>query len=147
MISIILLLVFRNLRHALLALVNLAVGIVWMIGAYTLFGDMNLINVLAIPLIVGIGIDYGVHIIHALRHGGSMDEVLATTGRAILLSAMTTMIGFGSLALLGTFRGIATLGTILFLGSATALLSSLVIIPALAGGALSATPQSATEES
>jgi|GEM_PF-292069 len=122
---------FRSLGKTTMAIVNLIIGIIWMIGIYTLSGELNLINILAIPLIIGIGIDYNVHIIHSLDKERSIEDALASTGKSILLSALTTMIGFGSLALLGTFRGIATLGILLFLGTFAALVSSLTIIPLL----------------
>jgi predicted RND superfamily exporter protein len=128
-VTLLLFITFLSLKKTLLALVNLFIGILWMCGFYTLFGELNLVNILAIPLIIGIGIDYNVHILHGLKHEKSVEAVLATSGKAILLSALTTMIGFGSLALLGTFRGIATLGILLFLGTLTALIASLTLMP------------------
>lgn len=122
---------FRSLKKTFLAMISLVIGFVWMMGSYTLMGEMNLVNILAVPLIIGIAIDYNVHIIHSLDHERSFETVMASTGKSILLSALTTMIGFGSLALLGTFRGIATLGILLFLGTLTALISSLTIIPVI----------------
>ncbi|MBI9099475.1 MAG: MMPL family transporter [Spirochaetaceae bacterium] len=126
-----LLITFKSLIKTLLAMISLAVGFILMIGSYTLLGEMNLVNILAIPLIIGIAIDYNVHIIHSLDREKSFETLMASTGKSILLSALTTMIGFGSLALLGTFRGIATLGILLFLGTLSALISSLIIIPVI----------------
>jgi predicted RND superfamily exporter protein len=124
---------FRNLRDTLFACASLAVAMVWMLGIYPLFGKFNVINILALPLIVGIGIDYGVHFIHGLRTNPDIVEVIRTTGRSVLLSALTTLIGFGSLVLIGSFEGIASLGLVLFIGIACSLVAAMVVLPALVG--------------
>jgi predicted RND superfamily exporter protein len=59
-----------------------------------------------------------------------MDVVLRHTGRAILISSLTTMIGFGSLAL-ASHRGLASLGLLLLLGVGSCLVASLVVLPNL----------------
>jgi predicted RND superfamily exporter protein len=130
-ILIILLVTFRNLWYALLCLGSLCLGVVLMLGIYPLFGRLNMINLLAVPLIIGIGIDYSIHIVHRFRNEPGIPAILQTTGKAILLSGLTTMFGFGSLALAGQFRGIATLGSLLFTGTAVCLAVSLVLLPAL----------------
>lgn len=132
-VLILLLVSFRNLRDTLLACASLAVAMVWMLGIYPLFGKFNVINILALPLIVGMGIDYGVHFIHGLRTKPEIGEVTRTTGRSVLLSALTTMIGFGSLVLIGSFEGIASLGLVLFIGIACCLVAATVVLPALVG--------------
>ncbi len=71
---------------------------------------------MVLPLIIGIGIDYGIHVVHRFTVDNSIEEVLRHTGKAVFLSALATMIGFGSLGAIGTFRGIATLGILLFIG-------------------------------
>ncbi|MBN2508877.1 MAG: MMPL family transporter [Spirochaetales bacterium] len=131
-VAILLLVTFRSVSATALALGNLAVSVVWMMGLYALIEKMNIVNALALPLIIGIGVDYGIHIIHHIRLGHDLEHTLSKSGKAILLSALTTMIGFGSLALLGTFKGIATLGILLFLGASMCLVCSLTILPALA---------------
>lgn len=131
-VTLLLVLTFRSIKYTLLSLVNLAISSIWMLGLYSLYDQMNIVNMLAVPLIIGIGIDYSIHIIHAYRERDF--EHIRTTAKAIILSALTTMIGFGSLALIGSFRGIATLGMILFLGAGSCLVMSLTFIPAVIGG-------------
>jgi len=122
---------FRNARDMLLALVPKIMGVIWMMGGMRLFGlSYNFANLVAIPLILGVGIDTGVHIIHRLRLEGErgMTVVLRHTGRAILIAGLTTMIGFGSLAL-ASHRGLASLGTVLLLGLGSCVVTATIVLP------------------
>lgn len=127
------LLSFRSLRSSLFALVPLLLGMIWMLGLHPLLGwHVNLINVAVIPLIIGMGIDYGVHIVHRfIVEKEDIEAVFHYTGKGLLLCALTTMIGFGSLGLIGSFTGIASIGSILFLGITTCLVAALTLTPAL----------------
>ena len=118
---------------ATLAVVPLAMGVVWMMGFMGLLGlSFNFANLVAVPLIIGVGIDNGVHVIHRVRLEGreGMAVVLRHTGRAILIASLTTMIGFGSLSL-ASHRGLASLGVVLFLGVGSCLLTSTIVLPNL----------------
>ena len=133
LVVLILLLDYRSPRDAALALIPLGVGVVWMMGGMRLVGiSFNFANLVAVPLIIGVGIDNGVHVIHRVRLEGreGMDVVLRHTGRAILIASLTTMIGFGSLAL-AAHRGIASLGIVLLLGVGACLITSTVVLPNL----------------
>ncbi|MGD2294721.1 MAG: MMPL family transporter, partial [Candidatus Aminicenantes bacterium] len=91
---------FRNPLHSLMAMIPLAFGVFWMVGIMKLSAMMlTVMNVMGFPLIIGIGIDDGVHIIHRWRHEGKgkIWTVFSTTGKAILLTSLTTMLAFGSL--------------------------------------------------
>jgi hypothetical protein len=132
-VTLILLVDYRHPRDALLALVPLILGVVWMMGAMRLFGiHFNYANLVAVPLIIGVGIDNGVHVIHRVRYEGraGMSVVLGHTGRAILIASMTTMIGFGSLAL-ASHRGMASLGMVLLLGVGSCMITSTWVLPNL----------------
>jgi predicted RND superfamily exporter protein len=123
---------FRSFRYAILAAVPLLVGMIWMLGIYPLLGfKLNMINIAVIPLVIGMGIDFGIHIVHRYRVEKDLETVYLYTGKAVFLSALTTIIGFGSLALIGSFPSIASIGTILFLGIATCLVATLTLLPAL----------------
>ncbi|MCB9558260.1 MAG: MMPL family transporter [Deltaproteobacteria bacterium] len=124
---------FRNLRYTLYALVPLGFGIIWMLGGMAICKmSYNFANIIAFPLIVGIGVASGVHILHRFRQEGEREiaPVVRHTGMAILLSAATTMIGFGSLAL-AQHRGAASLGLVLLMGVGACLVASIVLLPAL----------------
>ena len=133
MVFLVLLLDYRRLGPALLALVPLLVGMIWMLGCMRLLNlQFNFANLVAVPLIIGVGIDNGVHIVHRLLYEGDegMSIVLRHTGRAILIASLTTMIGFGSLAL-ASHRGMSGLGLILLLGVGACLITSTVVLPNL----------------
>ncbi|HOX30938.1 MAG TPA: MMPL family transporter [Spirochaetales bacterium] len=122
---------FRSLGPTLLALANVAIGMALTFGLFPLLEPYNIVNVLVLPLIIGIGIDYGIHLVHASRDGSPPGRAMAKIGRAVLLSSVTTMFGFGSLGLVGRFRGVASLGKILFVGTAACLASTLLVLPAI----------------
>lgn len=129
----ILLIDFRSPRDALLAATPLAMGAIWMMGAMRLFGiDFNFANLVGVPLIIGVGIDNGVHVMRRVQLEGErgIAVVIRHTGRAIVIASLTTMIGFGSLGL-AAHRGMASLGIELFVGVGACLISSTVILPNL----------------
>ena len=124
---------FRSLKKALLAMIPLFFGVIWMVGMMGLTGmQLTLLNIMAIPLIIGIGIDDGVHLIHRYHYEGkdAIFTVFSSTGKAITITSMTTMLAFGSLVF-ATYRGFGSLGSALFLGVGTCLLASLLVLPAL----------------
>ncbi len=120
---------------SVLALIPLSVGAIWTVGAMTLLGiELNMANVIAIPLILGIGIDNGVHVIHRYRieGPGEIGTVLSTVGRAILLTSITTIAAFGTFAF-GLYRGLSSMGIILGLGITICFFMSAYLLPALFG--------------
>jgi predicted RND superfamily exporter protein len=131
-VIVFLLLTFRSIKYTLFASVPLVIGMIWMLGFYPLFGlKLNMVNVIVIPLIIGMGIDFGIHIAHRYKTEGNIEITYRYTGKGVFLSALTTMIGFGSLGLVGSFPSIASLGSILFFGITACLITTLIILPAL----------------
>jgi hopanoid biosynthesis associated RND transporter like protein HpnN len=126
---------FGNVRVALTAMIPIVVGSIWMVGTMKLLGlQLTVMNIMGIPLILGIGIDDGVHIIHRYRIEGlgSIKIVFTSTGKAVLLTSLTTMLAFGSLKF-ATYRGLGSLGIALFIGVGMCFLASVIILPALLG--------------
>ena len=126
---------FRNWRMALLGIIPLLAGGIWMIGLLKTFGMMlTFVNVMGLPMILGIGIDDGVHLLHRYKYEGlnKTPLVLKSTGKALMLTSLTTMAGFGSL-LLGTYRGFASLGILLAIGVAACFLTTVLFLPAIIG--------------
>jgi len=121
---------YRSVKATLATFLAFACAIAWMFGLYPLFGKFNVVNALALPLIIGMGIDYCVHVASALRDEEDAAIALRKTGKAVTLSALTTLIGFGSLALVGKFKGIADLGVTLSIGILFCYLVAIVVIPA-----------------
>lgn len=124
---------FRSVRYTILALVPLALGLLWMWGSMRLLGmSYNLSNIFAFPLILGIGINSGIHLLHRFRQEGECDVagVLRSTGGAIFLSTITTIVAFGALGL-ADHRGAASMGLTLLLGLCACLVTAMVALPAL----------------
>jgi predicted RND superfamily exporter protein len=120
---------FRSVVATLLTLIPLAVGCIWTLGWMPIHAlQFNPANIIALPLTVGIGIAFGVYLVDRFRETGVAGSFCNSTGRAILLSALTTMIGFGSL-IPGNHQGIATLGTLMTGGVGYCLLSALIVLP------------------
>ncbi len=123
---------FGHVGHLLLALLPLVVGSAWTLGLMGLFGvNFNLANLIILPLIVGYGIMNGLHIVKRWQREGRKGSIIAnSTGRAVFLSASTTMVGFGSL-MVASHRGIFSLGFLLSMGVGSILLASLTVLPAV----------------
>ncbi|MGM9999606.1 MAG: MMPL family transporter [Candidatus Bruticola sp.] len=122
---------FRKIGAALLSLLPKVLGIVWMVGLMGLLGcDFNSANFLALPLILGIGLVFGIHIIHRVSEEGGNGIFSHSTGPSITLSALTTMIGFATM-IPANHQGVATLGLVMTLGVGANLISSAVFMPAL----------------
>ena len=114
-------------------MVPLVVGTIWMIGVMELSGlDFTMMNLLALPLIICIGIDNGVYILHRWKIEKNLDIVYRSTGKAILLVSISTMLGFGSLWFI-TYRGLGSAGIALFIGIGTCFLATLIVIPIILG--------------
>ena len=130
-IFVLLFLDFRKLHTTLLAMVPLAAGSVVMLGVMALCGvKVNYMNIFAVPLVLGIGIDDGVHIIHRYRREGNFDVTLSRTGRAVFLTSLTTGIGFGSM-IFARMQGFSSMGIALMVGVAACFLTSVFFLPAL----------------
>ncbi|MFC1889040.1 MMPL family transporter [Thermodesulfobacteriota bacterium] len=132
-ILVILLVDFRNPFFVMLALIPLVIASLWTLLGMQVFGiPFNPANLVIIPLLVGIGVDNGIHVVrHFLGSDSPEDEVAGTsTGRAITLSSLTTMAGFGSLAI-ARHQGIHSIGALLTLAMASCLVASLVVLPAV----------------
>ncbi len=127
---LILMIHFRSVKYTLLAFLPLAFTLVYMMGTMVLFGiKFNMINFLVVLLIIGIGLDDGVHVLHHYKEGEKdIKKLFSTIGRAILLTTVTTVFGFGSLSF-SSYRGIAGLGVVLAIGVSMALLFTIIVIP------------------
>jgi uncharacterized protein len=127
-------LMIRRMRETVLAMAPLILGTLWTVGIMQLAGlTFNLVNVWALPLIIGSAAEYGVYIV--LRSletpedaGGS--RLARSTVMAVLFNGLTTITGFGSL-LVASHRGVWSLGLLLVIGSVMTLAASLVVLPTL----------------
>jgi predicted exporter len=136
LVAILLWLDFRTLRHTLMALAPLVVGILWMVGAMSAFGiQMNFINVFVTTMIIGIGVDYGVHVLHRYLEVRDLpdDEYergILETGKAVVAAALSTIVGFGSITF-SHYPGLISTGKVAILGALSTSLVAVTLLPTL----------------
>ena len=125
--------VFRNPRTVFFILLPVIAGSIWTVGIMELTGlKLNMANLVILPLILGIGVVNGIHITHRYREEKDKNSVVLgkSTGQAVILSSLTTMIGFGSM-MVADHYGVFSLGLVLTLGVFCCLVASITFLPAL----------------
>ena len=128
-ILILIFLLFRNVKDLILTLLPLGLGILWLFGALGLFHiELDPANIVTLPMILGIGVAYGVYVMDRYREEGGIRIFASSTGKAVVLSALTTLFGFGSM-LVGQYRGLVSLGLVMSLGVIFTLISALLVLP------------------
>jgi lauroyl/myristoyl acyltransferase len=129
-VTLALVLAFRKGRDVLLAVAAGALSAVTLLAVMRIAGwSWNLMNLLAVPLLLGTGVDHAIHMLLALRrNGGDWTRTHRTTGRALLLCGGTTIAGFGSLAW-SSNAGLASLGKVCAAGIAAVTLVSVFLLP------------------
>ena len=123
---------FQSFADGALALVPVAAGFALTFAAMHLAGvKINPANIIVLPLMFGIGVDAGVHVLHRYRQAPFRDPpgLSAGTGKGITLTSLTTMIGFGAL-MIARHRGIASLGFVLTVGIGLTMLACWTVMPA-----------------
>ncbi len=126
---------FRNLRDTLIALLPALGGAVLMAGVMSLLQiSLTPLNLVMLPLVLGIGVDDGVHMVHDCRRQtarGKQDySPSGDTLIAVILTSLTTIVGFGSLLIAG-HQGLVGMGMVMVIGTAGSLLVAVVLLPAL----------------
>ncbi|MBI2342310.1 MAG: MMPL family transporter [Deltaproteobacteria bacterium] len=134
-IIVIVLLDFRNLKLAFFAIAPLFLGILWLFELMGAFGiHFNLANFFGIPILIGVGIDNAVQIVHRYINERGKQSVsffmTRSTGIAVLLTSLTTLASFGTLAF-ARHKGIASLGLIMSIGTITCFITSMIILPCI----------------
>jgi predicted RND superfamily exporter protein len=114
-----------------LALVPVAIGSLWLGGLMGLLGvPLNPANIMTLPLVIGIGVTNGIHILNRFAEEQTPSLLARSTGKAVLVSGLTAMAGFGSL-ILAQHQGIHSLGCVMTTGLATCMIAGLTFLPAL----------------
>jgi uncharacterized protein len=129
---------FRNLRVSLIVLIPIVFGIVVTFGLLLLLRHrFSFMSITAIPLIIGIGIDNGIHLVRRYLESRRLENdsygilaIAKASGAAIIQSNLTTIIGFGALTA-SSFAPLAEMGLVTSLGVALALAGGLLLIPAV----------------
>lgn len=125
------LLMFRSVFQTLYVLFTVVIALLWLAGVFAaLDWKLNLFNLIALPLLIGMGQDDSLHIIHRYREDGpgSIPRVLRETGGAVFLTTLTTVIGFSSM-LFVQHQGLRSLGWTNVIGMTLCLISSVLFIP------------------
>jgi hopanoid biosynthesis associated RND transporter like protein HpnN len=130
-IAIMVLFHFRSLTAVVLALIPVGIGTLWLVG---LMGwqsvSFNPANIMTLPLVIGIGVTNGIHILNRYAEEGTPEILSRSTGKAVLVSGLTAIAGFGSL-ILAEHRGIHSLGYVMSFGIALCMFVALTFLPAL----------------
>jgi len=137
LISLLLLLLLRSLTDTILILLPLLLAALLTTAGTILFGiPFNFANVIALPLLLGIGVDNGIHMVQRFRHMQPSQLSRArqlllrsSTSKAVVLSALTTICSFGALSF-SPHQGTADMGQLLTLGIIIILICTLVVLPA-----------------
>ena len=121
----------RSVKYTLLALAPLLLATLFTGACMVLFDlPFNFANIIALPLLLGTGIDSSLHIVHRRRSQSNNNLLHSNTARAVFYSALTTLVGFGSL-FFSSHQGTASMGLLLTIGLSITLVCVLVILPAL----------------
>ena len=138
LVVVVLFVAFRNARDMFVGAVPLLMGSIIMLGAMPLLGlHFNHANMVVLPLLLGLGVDAGVHIMIRARQsaddrGGvaDLDEMMVGTGSGVAVASMTTVFGFGVM-LFAKYRAMFQLGVIMTIGMSVTVILSLAVIPAI----------------
>jgi hypothetical protein len=132
-IAVMVLFHFRSLVAVILALLPVGIGTLWLTGLMGALGvPFNPANIMTLPLVIGIGVTNGIHILNRYAEERTPGILSRSTGKAVLVSGLTAIAGFCSLVL-AQHQGIHSLGIIMSVGIGTCMLAGLTFVPALLG--------------
>jgi hypothetical protein len=132
-ITLLLLLLWRSPVDVGLALLPIGLAALFTAASAVLLGiPFNFANVIVIPLLLGMGVDSGIHLVHRIRYAPLPEGNLlrTSTARAVVLSALTTLASFGTLGFT-SHLGMASLGRLLSLGITLILICNLLVLPVI----------------
>ena len=131
-IACILLVMFQSVRYAALVVVPLALAVAFTLALGVLLDmPLNMANVLVMPLVFGLGVDSGVHVVDRYRGEGGVPHLMhSSTPRAVVLSALTTVGAFSALSL-SPHAGTASIGLLLAIAVSLLLVFTVFLLPVL----------------
>ncbi|NND72530.1 MAG: MMPL family transporter [Rhodothermales bacterium] len=123
----------RNLQGIVLCILPAIAGVLASMGVMALLDiELNMLTLSIVPILIGLGVDDGIHIVERLRRGESMNEIIPGAGSALTVTTLTTVIAFLCMSL-ATFDGVREAGIVGSVGLLVALLASLHLVPAIKG--------------
>ena len=133
LISCLLWIILRSIKEVIVTLFPLLLAGLITCGTVVLFGlEFNFANVIALPLLLGIGVDSAIHLLHRYKSeiNSSIGLLQTSTAKAVFFSAATTTVSFGNLAI-SDHAGTASMGVVLTIGIVSVLFCMLIILPAM----------------
>lgn len=131
LVVIVLILFFRGIVPALISLIPLVLGIFVTLGIMAVFRiQLNFMNVLVFPVIIGYGIQNGIYIYYRFREDHDVIRAMSMVGPAIIASTLTTLVGWSSL-LIADQKGLKSIGIVASIGIASSLIIALTLVPAI----------------
>jgi uncharacterized protein len=122
---------FRSVSSVILSLLPVAIGSVWLGGLMGLCHvSLNPANIMILPLVIGIGVTNGIHILNRYAEEQHPSILARSTGKAVFVSGLTAIAGFGSLVL-AKDRGIHSLGIVMAAGVTACMIAALTFLPTL----------------
>jgi predicted RND superfamily exporter protein len=122
---------FRDWRLCALALVPTFAGLVWTAGLLGLAGvELDLFSLFAVVTFVGIGVDYGIHMVHRFREQGDAGQAVSELTPVILAAAAITMLGYGTL-INSSYPPLRSIGIVSTVSVSALAVASVLLLPAL----------------
>jgi hopanoid biosynthesis associated RND transporter like protein HpnN len=122
---------FRSVSSVVLSLLPVLIGSIWLAGVMGLFHvPLNPANIMILPLVIGIGVTNGIHILNRFAEEQTPGILSRSTGKAVFVSGLTAIAGFGSL-MLAKDRGIHSLGIVMAAGVTSCMVAALAFLPTL----------------
>jgi predicted RND superfamily exporter protein len=132
LIFVLLVTYFRNLHLPIMVLIPIVLSVVFTFAICEIAGvSLNMANILVVPLIIGLGVDTGIHVVHRYTHSNSVaDAYASSTSRAVVISALTTIGTFVSLSF-SPHKGAASVGLLLTISISALVVMTFTVLPAL----------------
>ena len=125
---------FRNVTASLVVLIPPLCGVMLTLGVMGAFGPyLSIMNMVILPSLVGISVDNGIHIVHRYlghRPRPDLGYIMLTTGRASLLTTVTTLVGFGGM-ITASMGGLRSLAYLAIIGFSLCLFMTWFLLPAI----------------
>ncbi len=122
---------FRDWRLSLLSLAPTAIGLIWAAGVLALAGaTLDLFALFAVVTFVGIGVDYGVHVVHRYQERADARQAVAELAPVILVAALITLLGYGTLVT-SSYPPLRSIGLVSAVSVVTLAAASLFVLPAM----------------
>ncbi len=131
-IAIAILLFIKIKTDAIIILASLFIGGIFTFGFMLWLNiPLNFANIIGLPLLLGIGVDSGIHIADRFRqeHESGRNIFMTSAARGVIVSSLTTICSIGNLAF-SSHQGTASMGLLLVLGLVSMMISTMVVLPA-----------------